>query len=97
MSTPPAELSVCDEIRDAALADLAEREPDEPCLAVHGVAVLESLDFEPEFCTREAFEKLKGRPCGKVREFAEYSKTKKPEVRRHLLTMFARRVPVVDS
>ncbi len=75
-----------------ALADLAEREPDEPCLAVHGLAVLESLGFEPEHTRSEAWEKLKGRPCGKVREFAEYAKTKKPEVRRHLLSEFAKLV-----
>ncbi len=80
-----------------ALADLAEREPDEPCLAIHGLAVLESLGFEPEFCRREAWLKLKDKPCGKVREFAEYAKGRKPEERRHLLTMFARRVKVVEG
>ncbi len=78
-----------------ALVDLAEREPDEPCLAIHGLFVLESLGFEPEFCTREAFEKLKGRPCGKVREFAEYAKGRKPEERRFLLTRFGRNVKPV--
>ncbi len=80
-----------------ALVDLAEREPDEPCLAIHGLAVLESLGFEPEHTRSEAWEKLKGRPCGKVREFAEYTVKQKPEQRRHLLTMFARRVGVVDG
>lgn len=84
------------EVCRVALADLAEREPDEPCKAVHGVAVLEALGFEDEQAVG-AWEKLKGRPCGKVREFAEYAKGHKPEQRRNLLTLFSKRVKPVES
>ncbi len=84
------------EIGRAALADLAEREFNEPCRAVHAVAVLEELEVDPHDAVG-AWEKLAGRPCGKVREFAEYAKGQKPEQRRHLLTLFAKRVKVVDG
>jgi hypothetical protein len=83
-----------EEVRDAALYDLSQREDDEPCRALHGMAVIDSLGFDPEQA-RGAFVKLRGRPCGKVREFAEYAKQHRQEQRQHLLTMFARRVPVV--
>jgi len=84
------------EVREAALADLADREPDEPCKAIHGVAVLEALGFDDEDSVG-AWRKLMGRPCGKVREFAEYAKGQKPEQRRNLLTLFSKRVKPVDS
>ncbi len=87
-----------DEARKAALADLAEREDDEKCLAVHAIAVLDALGFDDETVSGESGrEKLRGRPCGKVREFAEYAKGHKPEQRRNLLTMFARRVKPVEA
>ncbi len=79
-----------------ALADLAEREPDERCMAVHAIAVLDSLGFDDREVSGEAGrEKLAGRPCGKVREFAEYAKAQRMEARRHLLTLFAKRVKPV--
>lgn len=81
-------------VKDAALADLAERDEDEPCKAVHAVAVLESLDFEDHDAT-VVRSKLEGRPAGKVREFAEYAKNHIPEQRQNLLTLFARKVKPV--
>jgi hypothetical protein len=83
------------EVRDAALADLAERDDDEPCRALHGMAVIDSLDFDDEDAVvawRKLADKRSGKPCGKVRQFAEYAKTKKPELRQHLLTEFCKRV-----
>lgn len=80
-------------VRDDALADLAEKDSDEPALGWHAIAVLDVLDFDhQEIVEGGAVEKLKGRPSGKVREFAEYAKTKKPEERQYLLTEFAKRV-----
>ncbi len=82
-----------EEARKAALADLADREEGEPCRAVHAIAVLDALGFDDETVSGEAGrEKLKGRPCGKVREFASYAKGQRMEARQHLLTMFARKV-----
>jgi hypothetical protein len=82
------------EVRDAALYDLSQRDDDEPCRALHGMAVIDSLGFDDEM-SRGAFVKLEGRPCKKVREFAEYAKGKPLELRQHILSEFAKRVKVV--
>ncbi len=82
-----------DEAKRKALADLADRDEGEPALAWHAIAVLDALGFDDDTVMGEAGrEKLAGRPCGKVREFASYAKTKRPEQRQNLLTMFARKV-----
>ncbi len=81
-----------DEARKAALADLAERDDDERCMAVHAVAVLDRLGFDEE--ASRQWDKLEGSDCVLVRAWANGARKEKPEIRQHLLNRFAKEHPV---
>ena len=76
-------------VRKAALQDLAERDADERCMAIHAVSLLDALGFDDEQA-RGQWRKLEGRPCGRVREWTKEARQAKPEMRQHLLTEFAK-------
>lgn len=88
-------MRVIEEVRKAALTDLADRDEDEPCMGVHAVSLLDALNFDADEVNAH-WRKLQKRPCGAVRKFAQDAKKQSPESRRYSITEFGRTVkPVV--